>query len=333
MIIFKEEKMGVKRSIKMSAGADLVYITQAFEEYMMEKAARNLSPATMKNYEDTFRLFMEFNEFDRESTTDEISQQHIFKWINTLKLDGVKPSSINHYLRDVRAFLYWCMNEDREYITPAFKIRMVEGQEEQLKMFTDEELELLLEKPRKSDSYADWRTWAIVNWVLATGNRAATICDVKIGDINFSKKEIALGHTKNKKAQILPLSSSLEVVIKEFIRIWRRDANPTDYLFCNVGEDKLTTNALKQSFRKYCQDRGVQKTNIHGLRHNFAKGWVRSNGNMFALQKILGHSSLDMTRKYVKLFSEDIKEDFDKFNPLDNIKRSSKRTQTVKRSW
>ena len=325
--------MGVKRSIKMSAGADLVYITQAFEEYMMEKAARNLSPATMKNYEDTFRLFMEFNEFDRESTTDEISQQHIFKWINTLKLDGVKPSSINHYLRDVRAFLYWCMNEDREYITPAFKIRMVEGQEEQLKMFTDEELELLLEKPRKSDSYADWRTWAIVNWVLATGNRAATICDVKIGDINFSKKEIALGHTKNKKAQILPLSSSLEVVIKEFIRIWRRDANPTDYLFCNVGEDKLTTNALKQSFRKYCQDRGVQKTNIHGLRHNFAKGWVRSNGNMFALQKILGHSSLDMTRKYVKLFSEDIKEDFDKFNPLDNIKRSSKRTQTVKRSW
>lgn len=333
MIIFKEEKMGVKRSIKMSAGADLVYITQAFEEYMMEKAARNLSPATMKNYEDTFRLFMEFNEFDRESTTDEISQQHIFKWINTLKLDGVKPSSINHYLRDVRAFLYWCMNEDREYITPAFKIRMVEGQEEQLKLFTDEEIELLLEKPRKSDSYADWRTWAIVNWVLATGNRAATICDVKIGDINFSKKEIMLGHTKNKKAQILPLSSSLEVVIKEFIRVWRRDANLNEYLFCNVGEEQLTTNGLKQSFRKYCKDRGVQKTNIHGLRHNFAKGWVRSNGNMFALQKILGHSSLDMTRKYVKMFSEDIKEDFDKFNPLDNIKRSSKRTQTVKRSW
>ena len=325
--------MGVKRSIKMSAGADLVYITQAFEEYMMEKAARNLSPATMKNYEDTFRLFMEFNEFDRESTTDEISQQHIFKWINTLKLDGVKPSSINHYLRDVRAFLYWCMNEDREYITPAFKIRMVEGQEEQLKLFTDEEIELLLEKPRKSDSYADWRTWAIVNWVLATGNRAATICDVKIGDINFSKKEIMLGHTKNKKAQILPLSSSLEVVIKEFIRVWRRDANLNEYLFCNVGEEQLTTNGLKQSFRKYCKDRGVQKTNIHGLRHNFAKGWVRSNGNMFALQKILGHSSLDMTRKYVKMFSEDIKEDFDKFNPLDNIKRSSKRTQTVKRSW
>lgn len=333
MIVFKEEKMGVKRSIKMSAGADLVYITQAFEEYMMEKAARNLSPATMKNYEDTFRLFMEFNEFDRESTTDEISQQHIFKWINTLKLDGVKPSSINHYLRDVRAFLYWCMNEDREYITPAFKIRMVEGQEEQLKLFTDEEIELLLEKPRKSDSYADWRTWAIVNWVLATGNRAATICDVKIGDINFSKKEIMLGHTKNKKAQILPLSSSLEVVIKEFIRVWRRDANLNEYLFCNVGEEQLTTNGLKQSFRKYCKDRGVQKTNIHGLRHNFAKGWVRSNGNMFALQKILGHSSLDMTRKYVKMFSEDIKEDFDKFNPLDNIKRSSKRTQTVKRSW
>ena len=52
---------------------------------------------------------------------------------------------------------------------------------------------------------------------------------------------------------------------------------------------------------------------------------------MFALQKILGHSSLEMTRKYVKLFTEDIKKDYDKFSPLDTMKRSGKRTQIVKR--
>ena len=52
----------------------------------------------------------------------------------------------------------------------------------------------------------------------------------------------------------------------------------------------------------------------------------------FALQKILGHQDLAMTRRYVKLFSEDIKEDFDRFNPLDTIKKNSRRTQKVKRS-
>lgn len=326
------KRKGTKRKIKKSSGYDLIPIVQAFEEYLIEKQARNLSEKTLRNYEETMNKFMNFCEFDDDSTTDEIAQSHIFKWINTMKLEGVKPTSINHYLREVRAFLYWCMNEDRQYITPSFKIKMVEAQEEQLKLFSDDELALLLEKPKKNDTFAEWRTWAIVNWVLGTGNRASTICDVKLTDINYSKKEIALGHTKNKKAQIIPLSSSLETVIKEYVRMWRKDADINGYLFCNVGEEKLTTNALRHAFGRYCDARGVEKTNIHGLRHNFAKGWVRNNGNMFALQKILGHSSLDMTRKYVRLFSEDIKEDFDRFSPLDTIKKSTKRAQTVRRT-
>ncbi len=321
--------MGVKRKITKSSRADLITLEQAFAEYQMEKEARNLSPKTIKNYQETYGIFMAFNEFDSDTAANEVTQKHIFHWIGTLKQEGVKPSSINHYLRDMRAFLYWCMDEDRAYIESPFKIKLIESQEEQLKLFTDEELSLLLEKPKRNDSFAEWRTWAIVNWVLGTGNRAATICDVRISDVSYSKKEIMLHHTKNKKAQIIPLSSSLEVVLKEYIRMWRYNAD--GWLFPNVGEEQLTTNALRLAFDRYCKNRGVNHANIHGLRHNFAKGWVQSNGNMFALQKILGHSTLDMTKKYVRLFAEDIKEDFDKFNTLDNIKRSSRRTQTVKK--
>lgn len=324
--------MGTKRRIKKSSGYDLIPLFQAFEEFITEKEARNLSEATIRNYRQSFELFATFHALTADTTTDEITPSHFHKWINTLKLDGVKPSSINHYLRDCRSFFYWCMDADRKYINPSFKITTIEGQEEQMKLFTDDELALLLEKPRRNDSFTDWRTWAIVNWVLGTGNRASTICDVKLTDINYARKEIALGHTKNKKAQIIPLSSSLETVLKEYIRMWRKDADTDGWLFPNVGEEKLTTNALRHSFSRYCANRGVERTNIHGLRHNFAKGWVQNNGNMFALQKILGHSSLDMTRKYVRLFAEDIKEDYDKFSPLDSIKRAGRRTQTVKRS-
>lgn len=324
--------MGMKTKIKRSAGSDVVYLLEAFDEFIAEKEIFNKSPSTIENYKTSFKFFCEFYGVDEETTTDEIKQSHFYKWIETMKLEGFRFSTINHYLRDNRAFFYWCMHSDRKYIEPEFKIQILEAQEEQIKLFTDEELELLLEKPKRNESFPTWRMWAIVNWVLGTGNRAATIVDVRIGDINFSKRDIALRHTKNKSAQIIPLSSSLETVLKEYIRMWRRDADADGFLFCNIGEEKLTTNALRQAFSKYCEDRGVKHTNIHGLRHNFAKGWVRNNGNMFSLQKILGHSTLEMTRKYVKLFSEDIKEDFDKFSPLDTIKRNSKRTHTIKRS-
>lgn len=324
--------MGIATKIKRNAEADTILLLDAFDEYIDEKEMNNLAPSTIENYRTTFKIFWEFHEFDEDITTDEINSSHIYEWLRTMELDGVKETTINHYLRDIRGFFYWCMNEDREYIKPAFKVKLIKGQEEQIKLFTDDEIAAILEKPKRSDSFTTWRTWAIVNWVLGTGNRAATICEVQLNDINYSKKEIALRHTKNRKAQIIPLSSSLETVLKEYIRMWRKDADKDAFLFCNIGEEKLTTRALRKAFGKFCADRGVDKSNIHGLRHNFAKGWVQNNGNMFSLQKILGHSSLDMTRKYVKLFSEDIKEDFDKFSPLDTIKRNTKRTQTVKRS-
>lgn len=323
--------MGTKRKIVKAASADYPSITEAFEEFYQAKEAHNLSPATLRNYKLSFRLFMEFNEFTDETTTEEITTSHIYHWINSQKLDGVKHTSINHYLRDIRTFLYWCMDGAREY-TKQFKIEMIKGQEEQIKLFSDEDIEALLEKPRFKDSFVDFRTWVIVNWVLATGNRASTICEVKIGDLDFKNKEITLRHTKNKKAQTVPMSSALESVLKEYIRLWRKGVSDDYWLFPNIGEDKLTTNALRLSFTKYCSDRQVKRHNIHGLRHNFAKYYLQSNGNMFKLQKILGHSSLDMTRKYVKLFTDDIKDDYDKFSPLDTIKKASRRTQTIKRS-
>lgn len=324
--------MAVKRTIKRSLEPDVITLYGAFEEFITEKEAKNLSLSSIKNYSVTFRIFCSFHEFDDETLITEITPSHFYKWINTLKLNGAKHTTINHYLRDVRCFFYWCMDRDRKYIEKTFKIEMVKGQEETVKHFTDEELEELLDKPRRTEDFVIWRTWAIINWVLATGNRAATICEIKIGDVDYKRKEIILRHTKNKKAQIIPLSSSLTTVLKEYIKLWRHEATSEDWLFPNIGEEQLTTNALRHSFSRYCKKREVYKSNIHGLRHNFAKRWLENNGNMFKLQKILGHSTLDMTRRYVRLFAEDIKEDFDKFSPLDSIKKSSKRTQAVKRS-
>lgn len=324
--------MGMKRTIKKSVGYDVITLYEAFDEYIAEKEYRNLSEATIRNYKDSFNVFMNFYGFDELTECEVIEQKLIFKWVNSMKQNDISISSINHYLRDIRAFFYWCMEDNRLFINPPFKIQLLEKQEEPLKLFSDKELELLLEKPRRNDSFATWRSWAIVNWVLGTGNRASTIVEVRIGDVSINSKEILLRHTKNKKAQIIPLSNSLRTVFIEYCKMWRKGCYGNDYLFPNVGNEKLTTNGLRQAFEKYCYDRGVEKTNIHGLRHNFAKGWVQNNGNMFVLQKILGHSTLDMTRKYVKLFAEDLKDDFDKFNPLDNIKKKQKRTQIVEKN-
>ena len=305
----------------------------AFEEYILEKEAQNLSKRSIEEYRYTWRIFVRDMQVTEYVLCDDIDITVINRFIRNLKRRGVEnPVTINHYLTDIRTFLYWCMNKERCYITNEFSIKLLKEQELPPKHYTDDELKRLLVKPAPSRPYGEWRSWAVVNFILGTGARASTVCGIKMGDLDFNRKEIMCGHTKNRKALILPMSSSLEIALKDYIRIWRRTAKADDYLFIGRYGQQLTAQNLWCGTKRYFKIRDVEKTTLHGLRHSFAIGWVRNNGNMFALQKILGHSELEMTRRYVKLFAEDYKDNFEMYNPLDTLKIPSRAQNSVKRS-
>lgn len=314
--------MGTKHAIKRNYEEELVTIVDAFYQFLEEKHANNLSKSSMRDYEDSFRYFMNFFEFDEYTPLHVVNSQMFKKWTISMLETDIKPVSINRYLRDCKVFFNWCITN--ALLFTELEITMLKGQEEPIKSFSDDDLILILQKPVNKMDFVEWRTWTIINWVLATGNRAGTLVDIRIGDIDFKNKEIVLRHTKNKKAQIIPLSSKLSTIIKEYIHTWRYGCSAEDFLFPNQANEQLTTGALEHSFTKYCKKRGSSKTSIHGLRHSFALNWIRNGGNQFKLQKILGHSTLDMTRRYVALATIDLKDDFDTYSTLDNIVKSCK---------
>lgn len=324
--------MGVKRVLSKAAHFD-VTLEDAFELFTEEKKTLNKSQATIENYEITFRRWTRYLEACEYSLLcSDVDDSYIYAFANHLKSENMKQSSINHYIRDIRSFLYWCM--DAQYINPSFRIKMPTLDEEIPETYSDAEVEALVSRPHRRDAnnFPEWRTWAIVNWILATGNRAGTITEVTLGDLNFSRKEITIRKTKTHKAYIIPMSTALSTVLKEYIKRWRAKSGNDAFLFPSINDCKLSVNALKQSIAKYNKMRGVEKTSAHMYRHTFAKRWVRGGGDPFRLQKMLGHSTLDMTRHYVNLFSEDLKEGFDEINPLDNIKKSASRTKRVTRT-
>lgn len=58
---------------------------------------------------------------------------------------------------------------------------------------------------------------------------------------------------------------------------------------------------------------------FHGLRHGFAKAWLTAGGDLFSLQQILGHSDLNVTRRYVRLLTEDLERMHQQFSPADRL--------------
>lgn len=310
---------------KIQRKSEDITINEAFQEYIQEKEVNGLAKSTIRNYTLSFKVFFEYNEFDEKTTFAEISEGMLMKWLNHMRKIEITPASMNHYIRDIRAFFRWA--NKKEYMETDFELKQVKAQEETPKFFKDEDIEKLLEKPLPRDEFPEWRMWAIVNTILATGARGSTICEMRITDIDFNKKEIALAHTKNKKANNIPLSPSLENALKEYTRRFA----VVNYLFPNVGDEQLTMNALAHAFARYCARREVEQTNIHGLRHSFARSWIKNGGSALALQKILGHSTLSMTQRYVRLYAEDLKEDYEDFSALDVIKKKSRRTSQFKR--
>lgn len=322
--------MGTKRKITKSSKQTLT-IEDAFEAYLDEKKALNKSPATIKGIDFSIHkwlAFLEEEEFDMDIS--QMDTSYIYSFSNHNLNEEMKATSLNHYMRDIRAFVYWCI--DKGYIDKPFKIKMLTQQQPVKETYTDEEKLKLIARPNKNASFVEWRCWAVINWILATGHRAQTVCEIKMGDVNYRKEEITVRYTKTNKAMITPLSKALAVVLKEYVRLWRSEATDEDYMFPNVGEEKLTVNALKHSITNYNQNRGVSKISVHALRHTFAKDWIRNTGDVFRLQKLLGHTTLEMTRQYVNMFNEDLKQGFEDYNPLDRLKKASSRTQKVSRN-
>ena len=328
--------MGTRRTMKIISTTTKMLLQAAFDEFIDEKESANSAPDTIRSYRGVFKQFKTFvdgfDEFDGEDVTcDVIDVGTILKWKTSMLNDGRNPNTINNYLTHMRAFLYWSM--DKTYITPRFKIELIKAQQEHFKEFTLEEQKALIDKPqrKKETHFGEWRTWAIVHFVLATGARASTICNIKLEDVDFVKREIILAHTKNKKAQIAAMSPDLYSALKQYMST--ADFTGTTYLFPEIGGRKLTTNALRLSFARYCENRGVEKTNIHGLRHSYARSFLLlSGGDSLTLQKALGHSTLEMTKRYANLYHEDIKESLIKYNPLDNLKKGKSRRNKMQGS-
>ena len=191
--------------------------------------------------------------------------------------------------------------------------------------YSDLELSALLKKPdiRKA-TFAEYRDWVIINFLLNCGSRAATARAIQIRDVDLDGGVVFYRHTKNRKTQVISLCSAMVSIQREYLR--HRGGEAADFLFCTETGSQLTENGLRQSIARYNTQRGVQKTSIHLFRHTIARKYlIDCGGDAFTLQKLLGHSTLAMTKHYCAIFDADLTKNYDNFSPLAQMKSNSTR--------
>jgi len=291
-----------------------------YDEFVHYCKARNLSEATIKHYDESMRIVYKF--MDYKTLISSLSEHTVQDFVIFCKRDmGQKDITTNTNLRSLKTILYYFM---RLGYMDSFKISEIRVTKEPIETYSDAELRILLKKPdMKKASFVELRNWTITNFIMGTAIRLKSLANIKIKDIDFENELITLTHTKNRRGQIVPISHTLKAVLVEYTSY--RGGEDEDYLFSTAYGGKMKENALTGSMALYNKRRGVMKTGVHRLRHTFARNWILNGGDVFRLQKILGHSSMDIVRNYVNMFSDDVQRDFNTFNPLENITEQQKK--------
>lgn len=180
---------------------------EVINKFTRHCVVKNLSQKTIKYYQDNFTYF---NSIIPNTYISEITILALEDFVFAEKEKCKKVVTINSELRAMRALLYFAM--ERGYID-GFNINLLKDDSIQKEPYSNIELAKLLKKP-KSKNWVEWRNWAIVNYLLATGNRVGTVVNIQIKDLDFENNRIILYHNKNRKQQIIPLSITLKTVLK-----------------------------------------------------------------------------------------------------------------------
>lgn len=288
-------------------------IADAFEEFITDKKAEGLSDKTIATYKNHFYCISKW--LDAEMPVAELEDKHLKQVVAEMRETALSPNSIASYVRTLKSFLSWCNANDKTQAN----LKTYKAPETVKETYTDKELKLLLQKPKiKTCSFTEYRNWVIINLLLNCGCRAATVRSFLIKDVNFDNYTITYRHTKNGKIQIVPLCSTMVSILREYMRI--RGGEDNEVLFPNDFGKPMTENALRLAIVKYNTSRGVAKTSIHLFRHTFAQRYLQNGGNSLYLQKVLGHTTLAMTKHYCNIYDVDLVKTFDSFSPLATIK-------------
>ena len=294
-------------------------IEETFSDFIISKKTKGLAEKTLQSYQSQFQAVA--RHMDVKMDIAMLQKADLDAMIISMRDASLSPNSINSYTRTLKSFFSWC---NEQGIT-RLNIPLYKAEETVKETYSDAELAALLKKPdiRKA-TFAEYRDWVIINFLLNCGSRAATVRAIQIRDVDLDGGMVFYRHTKNRKAQVIPLCSAMVAILREYLR--HRGGEAADYLFCTETGSQLTENGLRQSIARYNTRRGVQKTSIHLFRHTIARKYlIDCGGDAFTLQKLLGHSTLAMTNHYCAIFDADLTKNYDNFSPLAQMKSNSTR--------
>lgn len=321
----------------------------AIEDFMIHCTNKDLTKKTLKSYESTLKLFSKYL-VDEENifTVESVTSKHIKTYLEFTKNKGKysyvadvnsinlnNPSArgdfgkeismwtVNNYLRNIKVFYTWLYESKIIKSNPVVGIKYYKHSRTPKSEIKDIDFNKLI-KCLDLTSFAEYRDYVILQLLMDTGMRIGETLGLEDEDVLLEKKAIFIPAEINKgrKDRYVFFSTTMQSILKRWMNYKERYFE-SEYLFVTTRGSVFTVLNFEKNLKKYCVRCGLEKNiTCHQIRNNFAKRFLLSGGDIYTLSRILGHSSVTVTEQaYLDLTMEDIRKNYFKFSPLENMKK------------
>lgn len=283
----------------------------AFAEFLRHCGIKGLSEHTVKYYDKELkqnaRTFA-----DIDAPLDDLrrfSAKHIEQFIEELQRLGRKVNTINSRLRASRTFFEFCLRKGYVDRNPHTDVELLRKRHEVGATLNKRQLKKLLDAPDVT-TFIGLRDLAIMLTFAHTGIRLNELITLSVQDVQFDGKgAVNVQRAKNRFARRIPLTGRLKTVMRAYIQ--ERGVLDHDALFISVENEPLGPRAVQDRLAYYGEMTSVSKevtVNPHAFRRTFARLKVEAGTNIFVLQRLTGHQSLEVLKRYVEIYGKDLED-------------------------
>lgn len=302
-------------------------LQELFGEYIKEREySSRLRSQTIESYKAVFNLFQMI--MPEISTTEFLTPyafNEFFKRLHTRSRKigrnsfktGIAGITLKTYRSKLNIFTEWLFMKGYIADNPLRNIPPPKIEDTAKKHLTEEEVKKLYAAIalRSRSQLIQSRDTCMVSLLYFTGIRRGEFLSLEVTDIDFLKNLLTIksNTSKSKKARRIPLHPTLLYHLKEYIKERTTKKYTTPFLLVsNIGDARLTFHGLKHWVRNLGLKSGV-RFHLHQFRHTFAYNLASQNVNAVKIQKLLGHSSVNMTMTYLgSIQSEELSSDIQK---------------------
>lgn len=297
-----------------NSSGSTVKLSTTVEQFVEAKQAQRLSKNTLIDYRRTYRRFLLYF-----GTNDplicEITPHDVRGFLNSLNTLS-KKSILNVHI-GLSSLWRWATDEGICPENIMYKVSRPRPEIRAIQPFTRDEVNRMFKAICYSAEYSlpgkrscsnrllnNYRMRAILLTLIDNGLRAEELCNIRARDLSAARIKV---FGKGAKERFVPISTTTRQAILDYIQKERNGGSPgyDDFLFVTKNGNPIKGDQLYHMIQKLGNRSGV-KANPHKFRHTFAINFLRNGGNIFALQAILGHASLEMVKRYLAIAVADV---------------------------